>query len=157
MRNMCTILAVSLFLSACGSAPVSKEQQRDVKEGKKAILETNNRQLSDYLYIVPIFTDAYLGGQPNQINILSIDGKKLDREWKRVNDAVVIEPGEHAIEVSCAVEITDMNRDVNDRSDTDIQWSTDIIRYTFEGGKNYQLYAKEYINGTCTTHIRESN
>jgi len=149
-----TLLTVfmAFLLSACGAMPISDADQKAIKEGKKALLVTNNRQLSDYLYVVPLVTDP-MGGQPDQIYIESIDGKKLHVDWKRVNYNLVLEPGKHAIEASCAVDIDDMNRDVNDRSGKDVQYTTQVIEYTFEGGKTYRIYSREYINGTCAMYI----
>lgn len=153
MKNRLLILLLAITVSACGAMPISDSDKQDIRSGEKALLETNNRQLSDYLFIIPIFLDAAFGA-PNQINITHIDGEKVEKEWKRVNQRIVLEPGEHEIQADCSVEITDMNRDVNDRSDNDIQWSTDYLTYTFEGGKKYRIYAKEYINGTCRIGIR---
>jgi hypothetical protein len=153
MKNLLAYTLIVISLSACGAVPISDTDKRDIKEGKKALLETNNRQLSDYAFILPIFYDL-MGGQPNQINIESVDGEKLDVDWKRVNYAVVFEPGKHVITASCAVKIDDMNRDVNDRSGKDVQWSTEFLDYTFEGGKKYRIHAHEYINGTCKMTIQ---
>lgn len=153
MKKILLPVLFASLLVACGAMPISDVDKKDIRTGQKALLETNNRQLSDYLFIIPIFLDAAFGA-PNQINITHIDGEELDKEWKRVNQRIVLEPGEHEIQADCSVEITDMNRDVNDRSGDDIQWSTDYIKYTFEGGKTYRIYAREYINGTCRIGIR---
>jgi hypothetical protein len=67
---------------------------------------------------------------------------------------VVLEPGEHEVAATCAVEIDDMNRDVNDTSGADIQHTTVTLKYTFEGGKKYRIYPREYINGTCDLLIK---
>lgn len=153
MKNILLITLLASTITACGAMPISDTDKQNVKAGKKAILETNNRQLSDYLFIIPIVLDGMFGA-PTQINIESIDGKDVKKEWKRVNQLIVLEPGEHTIGASCGVEITDMNRDVDDRSGDDIQWSTEELSYTFEGGKKYRIYAQEYINGTCRMGIR---
>lgn len=152
MKNTIAVVLVAMILGACGAMPISEADKKDIQSGSKALLVTNNRQLSDYLYIIPIFIDT-MGGRPNQIVIEYIDGKPVPKEWKRVNQELALEPGEHVIEASCAVEITDMNRDVNDTSDNDIQWSDQSLEFTFEGGKKYRIYAQEYINGTCTMGI----
>lgn len=152
MKKGLIAILIALLLSACGAMPISDTDKQGVKEGRKALLETNNRQLSDYLYILPVFIDL-MGGQPNHINIESIDGNKLEGDWKRVNYRVVLEPGKHVIEANCAVDIDEMNRDVNDRSGKDIQRTTQLLEYTFEGGKTYRIYAREYINGTCRMEI----
>lgn len=152
MKKCLLIIFMAVSLAACGSIPISDSDKQEIKQGNKALLETNNRQLSDYLYILPIFYDM-MGGQPNQIKIESLDGKELKWDWKQVNYAVALEPGKHVIKASCAVKITDMNRDVNDRSDKDIQWSTEFLDYSFMGGKTYRIHAHEYINGTCKMTI----
>jgi len=150
-KTLLTVL-MAFLLSACGAMPISDADKQGIKEGNKALLVTNNRQLSDYLYIVPLVTDP-MGGQPDQIYIESVDGEKLDVDWKRVNYRVVLEPGKHVIEASCAVEIDEMNRDVDDQSGKDVQYTTQSIEYTFAGGKTYRIYAREYINGTCAMYI----
>jgi hypothetical protein len=153
MRKIILPVLLASLLSACGAMPISDTDKKDIRTGEKALLVTNNRQLSDYLFIIPIFLDAAFGA-PNQINITHIDGEEVENEWKRVNQRIVLEPGEHEIQADCSVEITDMNRDVNDRSGDDIQWSTDYIKYTFEGGKKYRIVAREYINGSCKIDIK---
>lgn len=152
MKN--TILAASIvpLLSACGAMPISDEDKQGIKEGKKALLVTNNRQPSDYLYIIPLITDP-IGGLPNHIHVESVDGKGLDKDWKRVNYRVVLEPGEHVVVATCEVDINAMNRDVNDTSGKDVQTTTQSLDYTFEGGKTYRIYGREYINGTCAMYI----
>ena len=154
MKNVVLSFTLLVSLAACGAAPISKQDHQSVRQGEKALLVTNNRQLSDYLYIIPIVIDL-LGGQPNQINIEAIDGNEIEKDWQRVNQKIVLEPGKHVIRASCAVEVTSMNRDVNDTSDDDIQWSTDFIDYEFKGGKKYRIYAQEHINATCTMGIEE--
>lgn len=126
--------------------------KQGIKEGEKALLVTNNRQPSDYLHIIPLITDP-LGGQPNEVTIESVDGELLDKDGKTVNYRVALEPGKHMIEASCAVEITHMNRGVNDTSGKDVQYTKQLLEYTFVGGKTYRIYAREFINGTCAIDI----
>jgi hypothetical protein len=84
MKNTLTTLLVAIALSACGAMPVNETDKEEIREGRKALLETNNRELSDFLSIIPIFVDM-MGGRPNEVNIIMIDGKEIGEEWHRAN------------------------------------------------------------------------
>jgi len=138
LAAMCIVL-----LSSCGTLHVSQADRELISEGKKSLLTTRNRDPSDYFYVMPILIDA-LGGVPTQVDIESINGKKVGK-WYKANEEVAVEPGVHEITATCIQEVDDINRDIDDTKNLTSRSCTQTISYTFEGGKRYRIYAVEYL------------
>ena len=155
MKKNILILITIITLAACGSAPISDADKALVKESKKSILYTNNREPKDWLYIFPIFIDM-LGGTPTQIHIREIDGKEIG-EWHSLNYEVALEPGKHYIYAACRVKLDDIIRDVDDKSGKEYQTTEHSFDYLFEGGKKYRMFAHEHLGGHCTIEIEATN
>jgi hypothetical protein len=143
VRNILLITLCIVLLSSCGTSHMSKADRKLVNEGKKCLLITRNRDPLDYFYVIPILIDA-LGGEPTEVDIKSIDGKKVGK-WYKANEEVAVEPGVHEIEATCTQEIDDINRDIDDKENLPSRSCTQTISYTFEGGKRYRIYAVEYL------------
>ena len=138
MRNvLLTITTLCVFvLSSCGAKHISKEDKKLISEGKKSLLVTQNRDPSDYLFVIPILIDA-LGGQPTQVDIESIDGQEVGR-WFKANQEVALEPGVREVAATYTI------RDEED--DSLYQSDVQTISYFFEGGKRYRLYVLEHFD-----------
>ena len=82
MRNILLATICIVVLSSCGTSHISKADRKLISEGEKSLLVTQNRDPSDYFYVIPILIDA-LGGQPTQVDIESIDGQEVGRWLKK--------------------------------------------------------------------------
>jgi len=153
MRNTLLTLLLAITLTACSSVPISDADRGLIKQGKKSLLATNNRDPADYLYVLPIFFDA-MSGNEITVHIEEIDGKELDTSLFSVNEEIALDAGAHTITAECKVELDDTIRDVDDTSGNDYQATVDTISYTFEGGREYRIYGVEHFGGHCTLHIK---
>jgi hypothetical protein len=136
MRNILLAILCVVLLSSCGTLHVSQADRKLISDGKKSLLVTQNRDPSDYFYVIPILIDA-LDGQPTEVDIRSIDGKKVGK-WYKANEQVAVEPGVR--EVVATYTIRDEKDDSLDQSETQ------TINYFFEGGKRYRLYVLEHLD-----------
>jgi hypothetical protein len=136
MRNILLAAMCIVVLSSCGTLHVSQEDKKLISEGKKSLLTTQNRDPSDYFFVIPILIDA-LGGQPTQVDIESIDGQEVGR-WFKANQEVAVEPGIR--EVAATYTIRD------EKDDSLYQSDVQTISYFFEGGKRYRLYVLEHFD-----------
>ena len=136
MRNILLTTLCLFVLSSCGASHISKADKKLISEGEKSLLVTQNRDPSDYFYVIPILIDA-LGGQPTQVDIESIDGQEVGR-WFRANQEVALEPGIHEVIATYTI------RDKKD--DSLYQSDAQTIDYLFEGGKRYRLYVLEHFD-----------
>jgi len=136
MRNILLTILCVVLLSSCGTLHVSQADKKLISEGKKSLLVTQNRDPSDYFYVIPILIDA-LDGQPTEVDIRSIDGQKVGK-WYKANEQVAVEPGVR--EVVATYTIRDEKDDSLDQSETQ------TINYFFEGGKRYRLYVLEHFD-----------
>lgn len=156
MRNALLTLLLALTLTACSSVPISDADRGLIKQGKKCLLATNNREPADYLYVLPIFFDAMSGNEVT-VHIQEVDGKAIDTTVFRVNEEVALEPGTHFITAECKVELDDTIRDVDDKSGKRYQTTVDTISYDFAGGKEYRIYGVEHFGGHCSLRIKATN
>jgi hypothetical protein len=143
MRNILITILCIVLLSSCGTLHISKADRKLISEGKKSLLITRNRDPLDYFYVIPILTDA-LGGEPTEVDIKSIDGKKVGK-WYKANEEVAVEPGTHEIVATCTQKVDDIKRDIDDTENLPSRSCTQTINYTFEGGKKYRIYVVEYL------------
>jgi len=142
-RNILLTTICIVVLSSCGTLHISEVDRKLISEGKKSLLVTRNRDPLDYFYVLPILIDA-LGGVPTEVDIESIDGKKVGK-WYKANEEVAVEPGVHEITATCIQEVDDINRDIDDTKNLPSRSCTQTINYTFEAGKRYRIYAVEYL------------
>ena len=136
MRNILPAILCIFVLSSCGATHVSKEDRKLINEGKKSLLVTQNRDPSDYLFVIPILVDAF-GGQPTQVDIETIDGQEIERRFK-ANQEVALAPGLREVAATYTME----DKEDNSSYQSDVQ----TINYFFEGGKKYRLYVLEHLD-----------
>lgn len=157
MKNILLTTLFIIALSSCGTLKISEIDRKLVNEGKKSLLVTQNREPLFYLTLIPSIIDPIIG-EPISIEIITVDGKEVVNRFKdrfKANVEVVVEPGLHEIVAKCKEKVNSWNRDIDDKSDETYQSRTQTINYTFEGGKKYGIYAKQYIGG-CRMHIEPS-
>ena len=143
MRKILPAMLSVVVLSSCGTLRPSEADRKLIREGKKSLLVTRNRDPLHYLVVIPIVIDA-LGGAPTKVDIESVDGEAVGA-WFRANEQVAVEPGIHEIVATCTQELDDINRDVDDEDNLPYRLCTQAISYIFEGGRRYRIFAVEYL------------
>jgi hypothetical protein len=142
LRKILITMLCIVALSSCGTLEISDKDKKLIKQGKKSLLVTSNFTLTESIFrkaTLDIAGDSSFDIRQVTINIISIDGKKVNKKWHQANEEVSIEPGKHIIEAEYTLD-TKSNLSPSPRSDTQ------IIDYSFEGGKKYKLYLQEYLN-----------
>ena len=137
MKKLLLSILIISSLSSCGTMKIGEADRKLIKDGKKSLLVTKNPEPLFYFTGIPILLDK-LFGHPVSIDIKTIDGKEIE-EWYRANEAVAVEPGSREIVAEGTQKITDVDRDIDDKSNSPKRSFTQTIYYTFEGGKKYRI------------------
>jgi len=115
IRILITLL-LSILITSCGTAELSRKDLFEFKSGKKAIIKTYNQ---------PIVAGMILGQEP-VTKIISVDGKKIDIKKFKLDEQIAIAVGSHKIEFSCS-----------DRSGYNEKDFTDIIQLVLKPYHEY--------------------
>lgn len=81
----------ALLVASCGTTELSKQDLSEFSAGRKAIVKTWNQ---------PLMGAVLFGDQP-VVQILEVDGRKLDSHVMKLDEQVALEIGTHTIEFSC--------------------------------------------------------
>lgn len=90
MRIVLALLS-ALFMISCGTARLSSKELSEFDAGKKAIVKTYNQ---------PLLGAMILGDMP-VVQILAVDGRKIDSEIFKLDEQIAVDVGVHEIEFGC--------------------------------------------------------
>ena len=81
----------ALLTVACGTTELPQEDHAEIGAGRKAIVRTSNQTLFG----------SVLFGEREVVRILTVDGRKHDREVLKLDEQLALEIGMHVLEVDC--------------------------------------------------------
>ena len=144
---MYKILPVSFLLitlSGCGAANLKQSDYDLVSNGKMALLITDNPGLFD-----PI--DILLFKEETSVSITRIDENKIDYEFLKNDQHVLVEPGKRIISVRCTVR----KRDKEVRSVS----KAGSMMHTVKAGNIYRIRPVSFANDyePCTFELLSHN
>ncbi|MBD3677270.1 MAG: hypothetical protein HUJ27_02595 [Rhodobacteraceae bacterium] len=84
-------IVLSLFLASCGTTELPGGDGAAVRSGEKALVRTSN---------VPLLVSMTLD-VPETVQILSIDGRKIDSAILKLDEQIAVDVGRRAVEVAC--------------------------------------------------------
>jgi len=96
MYKSISVLFLLITLYGCGVSHLKQADYDRVRAGEMALLITDNPGLID-----PI--DLALFGEETSVTITQIDENKIDHEFLKNDQHVLVEPGNHIISVLCDV------------------------------------------------------
>lgn len=85
------MLALSVFVAACGTTEPSPREASEVAAGKKALVRTFNQ---------PLLASMILGEEP-VTQIVAVDGRKFDSAVLKLDEAVAMEVGTREVDLRC--------------------------------------------------------
>lgn len=144
MHKIIPVSFLLITLSGCGVANLKQSDYDMVSEGKMALLITDNPGLFD-----PI--DIILFKEKTSVTITRIDENKIDDEFLKNDQHVLVEPGKRIISVSCTVR----KRDKEVKSIT----KSGVMMHKLEAGNIYRIrpvsFATDYE--PCTFELVNHN
>lgn len=84
-------LALCVLMTACGTTQVPSSDAAAVAAGTKALLRTFNQ---------PLLASMMLGDEP-VTQIIAVDGRKLDSQILKLDEAIALDVGPHEVAFSC--------------------------------------------------------
>ena len=90
MKKAVTVL-FALLIASCGTTELSREDRYEFGAGRKAIVKTWNQ---------PLLASMVLGDSP-VVQILSLDGRKLNSAVLKLDEQIAVDIGVHEIEFAC--------------------------------------------------------
>lgn len=91
IRIIVTLIS-SVLITSCGTTKLSSKDISEFNAGKKAIVQTYNQ---------PIVAGMIFGEQP-VVQILAVDGKKIDVGRFKLDEKITVDVGLHNIEFGCS-------------------------------------------------------
>ena len=85
------ILLSAVITTSCSTTKLSSKELSEFDVGKKAIVKTNNQ---------PILAGIIVEDMP-VVQIIAVDGRKIDSEIFKLDEQIAIDVGSHQIEFSC--------------------------------------------------------
>lgn len=104
-------LVLAVFVAACGTTPVPASDAAAVAAGTKALLSTFNQ---------PLLASMILGEEP-LTQIIAVDGRKLDSQILKLDEAIALDVGPHVVEFSCVRRSGPDERDYNETMRLDLK------------------------------------
>jgi hypothetical protein len=86
------ILVSAGLITSCGTTKLSGKDFSEVNAGRKAIVRTYNQ---------PLLGAMIVGDMP-VVQIIAVDGRKIDSEIFTLDEQIAVQVGSHEIEFSCS-------------------------------------------------------